>query len=59
MDTPLIFNIFLLIIGIAINIFIGKLVIIIFKKDGRLQRTPLRVLGIYLIIHSVSEIFHI
>jgi hypothetical protein len=37
----------------------GKLVKIIFKKDGTLPRLPLRILGVYLIINSVAFIFHI
>jgi hypothetical protein len=49
----------MLIVGILINIFMGKLVKIIFKKDGTLSRFPLRFLGIYLIINSISYIFHI
>jgi hypothetical protein len=49
----------MLIVGIVINVFMGKFVKIIFKKDGTLPRLPLRILGIYLIINSVSYIFHI
>lgn len=59
MDTTLITKILMLIVGILINIFMGKLVNIIFKKDGTLPRLPLRILGVYLIINSVSFIFHI
>lgn len=59
MNTKIILYIILLILGILINIFMGKLVKIIFKKDGALPRLPLRFLGIYLIINSVSNIFHI
>lgn len=57
--NSLITNILMLIAGILINIFMGKLVNIIFKKDGTLPRLPLRVLGVALIINSVSNIFHI
>ncbi|MDP4178750.1 MAG: hypothetical protein Q8900_10470 [Bacillota bacterium] len=59
MNTKIILYIILLILGILINIFMGKLVKIIFKKDGTLPRLPLRILGIYLIINSISNIFHI
>ena len=59
MNTTLIINIIMLIIGVLINIFMEKLVKIIFKKDGTLSRVPLRILGIYLVINSVSVIFHI
>lgn len=59
MDTTLIVNILMLIVGILINIYMGKLVKIIFKKDGTLPRLPLRILGIYLIINSIASIFHI
>lgn len=51
--------IILIIAGILINIFMEKLVKIIFRKDTRLTRTPLRVLGIFLIINSVLALFHI
>jgi hypothetical protein len=59
MDTTLIVNILMLIAGILINIYMGTLVKIIFKKDGTLPRLPLRILGVYLIINSVAFIFHI
>jgi len=59
MDTTLIVNILMLIAGILINIYMGKLVKIIFKKDGTLPRLPLRILGVYLVINSVAFIFHI
>lgn len=59
MNIKLISYIIMLVIGILINVFIGKLVKIIFKKDGTLPRLPLRVLGIALIINSISDIFHI
>ncbi|GFZ33086.1 hypothetical protein CSC2_36120 [Clostridium zeae] len=59
MNTNLIIYIIMLIVGIIINVFMGKFVKIIFKKDGTLPRVPLRILGIYLIINSISYIFHI
>jgi hypothetical protein len=45
--------------GILINIFIGKLAKFIFKKDGTGPRIPLRLLGVYLIINSISFLFHV
>jgi hypothetical protein len=45
--------------GILINIFIGKLAKFIFKKDGTGSRIPLRLLGVYLIINSISFLFHV
>lgn len=48
-----------LIIGILLNIFIGKLAVLIFKKDGTGPRIPIRFLGVYLVINSISHLFHI
>lgn len=59
MNTSTILYVIMLIVGILLNIFIGKLAVFIFKKDGTLPRLPLRVLGIYLIINSIGAIFHI
>lgn len=49
----------MLLVGILINIFIGKLVMIVFKRDGTIPRLPIRFLGVYLIINSLSNLFHI
>lgn len=49
----------LLIAGVFINIFIGKIAIFIFKKDGTMSRFPIRFLGVYMVLNSVSHIFHI
>lgn len=57
LETTLL-NIVGLIIGILINIFMKKLVNIIFKKDGTLPRVPLRFLGIYLIINCTCNLLH-
>ncbi len=57
--NSLIIKIIELIAGILINIFIGKLGVVIFRKDNTLTRIPLRFLSIYLVINSVSCIFHI
>jgi len=51
--------IILIIVGILINIFMEKLVKIIFRRDTRLTRTPLRIIGIFLIINSILALFHI
>ena len=55
----LLIRIIMLIAGILINIFIGKLGMLIFRKDNTLTRIPLRFLGIFLVINSASFIFHI
>ncbi|PJI09403.1 MULTISPECIES: hypothetical protein [Clostridium] len=49
----------MLIVGILLNIFIGKLAVLIFKKDGTLPRTPIRFLGIVLVLNAVGYLFHI
>lgn len=59
MNSTIILYGILLLAGVLINVFIGKLAIFLFKKDGTMSRIPLRFLGIYLIINSVSYIFHI
>jgi hypothetical protein len=59
MNANLILYIIMLIVGILINIFMPKVVKIVFKKDGALPRIPLRFLGIFLVINSISNIFHI
>lgn len=59
MNVTIILYIVMLIVGILLNIFIGKLAVLIFKKDGTGPRIPLRFLGIYLVINSISNLFHI
>lgn len=59
MDKSIILYVIMLIIGILLNIFIGKLAVFIFKKDGTGPRIPLRILGISLVINSISNLFHI
>lgn len=48
-----------LLAGLLINVFIGVLAVFFFRKDGTSSRTPLRILGVFLIINAVSRIFHI
>ncbi len=48
-----------LLLGLFINIRIGRLAVSFFRKDGTSSRLPLRVLGIFLLINAVSRIFHI
>ncbi len=48
-----------LLLGLFINIRIGRLAVAFFRKDGTSSRLPLRVLGIFLLINAVSRIFHI
>lgn len=59
MNTSVILAILELLAGILINLFIGVLARGLFKKDGTGPRIPLRALGIYLIINSISHLFHI
>lgn len=59
MNLNTILYVLLFILGVLINIFIGKIAKFIFKKDGTGPRLPLRILGICLIINSISRIFHI
>lgn len=59
MNISTILYIIMLLAGILLNIFIGKLAVLIFKKDGTLPRIPIRVLGIVLILNSISYLFHI
>ncbi|MDP4145862.1 MAG: hypothetical protein Q8936_15475 [Bacillota bacterium] len=48
-----------LIAGVLINIFIGKLATVIFRKDNRSARIPLRFIGLFLVINSVIGLSHI
>lgn len=59
MNTSTILYIIMLIVGILLNIFIGKLAVLIFKKDGTPSRVPIRVLGIVLVLHAASYLFHV
>lgn len=59
MDSNTIILILELIVGILLNIFIGKIARFIFKKDGTGPRIPIRFAGIYLIINSITYLFHI
>lgn len=59
MNIKTILYIIMLIVGILLNIFIGKLAVLIFKKDGTASRFPIRFIGIVFILNSVSYLFHI
>ncbi|MFL0252605.1 hypothetical protein ACJDT4_19510 [Clostridium neuense] len=59
MNISTILYIIMLLVGILLNIFIGKLAVLIFKKDGTLPRIPIRVLGIVLILQAIGYLFHI
>jgi threonine/homoserine/homoserine lactone efflux protein len=48
-----------LIIGVIINVFIGKLGEVIFRRDNKTSRIILRVIGVFLIINGVSRAFHV
>lgn len=55
MNYTILWGIIEIIIGVFVNVFIGRLARILFRKDGTGPRTPLRVLGIYLVINGVSK----
>lgn len=59
--TTIVICIIEIVLGLLINVFMGKLVKIIFNKDGTFPRLPLRVLGIFLLINGASTLlnFHI
>ncbi|WP_234117274.1 hypothetical protein [Clostridium hydrogenum] len=59
MDNSTILWAIALILGILLNIFIGKLAVFIFKKDGTASRFPIRFIGIVLVLNSISHLFHI
>lgn len=59
MNVTTILYIIILIVGILLNVFIGKLAVFIFKKDGTLPRLPIRFLGIVLVLNSIGYLFHI
>lgn len=42
--------------GILVNVYIGFLTNILFRKDGTGPRIPLRIAGIYLIINGFSRL---
>ncbi|MDF2505214.1 hypothetical protein [Clostridium sp.] len=59
MSSTLILRIVEIILGIILNIFIGKISRFIFKKDGTGPRIPLRIAGIWLLINGLSGIMNI
>ncbi|MCB2358765.1 hypothetical protein [Clostridium estertheticum] len=59
MNLKLIMWIAAVILGIILNVFIGKIAVFVFKKDGTLSRLPIRVVGIMLIINGIPAIFDI
>ncbi|APC39912.1 hypothetical protein [Clostridium estertheticum] len=59
MNLKLIMLIAAVILGIILNVFIGKIAVFLFKKDGTLSRLPIRVVGIMLIINGIPAIFDI
>ncbi|MBU3072594.1 hypothetical protein [Clostridium estertheticum] len=56
MNLKLIMLIAAVILGIILNVFIGKIAVFLFKKDGTLSRLPIRVVGIMLIINGIPAI---
>lgn len=59
MNLKLIMWVAAVILGIILNVFIGKIAVFLFKKDGSLSRIPIRVVGIILLINGIPEIFDI
>lgn len=59
MNVTTVLYVIMLIVGILLNIFIGKLAILIFKKDGTLPRAPIRILALNLVVNSICHLFHI
>ncbi|OKP79941.1 hypothetical protein A3844_27950 [Paenibacillus helianthi] len=59
MGTVELIGIVELIVGILINVFIGTLGQVIFRKDDRTSRFILRVIGVFLIINGISRTFHV
>lgn len=55
----LLFSLVQVILGILINLFMEKIVKVVFKKDGTFSRLPLRVLGIYLLINGATTILNV
>ena len=56
MNLTLIIRIAEVILGVILNIFIGKIARSIFKKDGTGPRIPIRFAGIWLLINGLSGI---
>ncbi|AIQ20446.1 membrane protein [Paenibacillus sp. FSL H7-0357] len=48
-----------LLAGLIINVWIGAFGRIIFKKDDKISRVVLRILGVFLLINGISRAFHV
>lgn len=55
----LLFSLVQVVLGILINLFMEKIVKVVFKKDGTFSRLPLRILGIYLLINGATTILNV
>ncbi|SMC25789.1 hypothetical protein SAMN02745134_02574 [Clostridium acidisoli DSM 12555] len=54
MNSRLLIGIIEVILGVILNVFIGKIARFIFKKDGTGPRAPLRFAGIWLFFNGIS-----
>jgi hypothetical protein len=52
-------NLFELIAGLLINLFIGKLQVLLFRKKTQASRIIIRIIGVYLLIDGLLGILHI
>jgi hypothetical protein len=57
MDNRFILTILELVIGILFNIFIGRLGMIVFRKDDKMTRIILRFIGVFCIIDALMRIY--
>lgn len=52
-------NLIELVAGLVINLFIGKLQIVLFRKKTYASRVIIRVIGVFLLIDGLLGILHI
>jgi hypothetical protein len=52
-------NLIELIAGLFINLFIGKLQILLFRKKTQTSRIIIRIIGVYLVIDGLLGILHL
>lgn len=55
MNSLYLLGIIEIIVGVVVNIFIGRIAKTLFRKDGTLPRIPLRILGVFLVINGISK----
>lgn len=59
MNINFIIRIALLIVGILLNVFIGKICMLVFRKDNTFTRIPVRFAGIFCLINSLLPLLNI